>query len=405
VTDICRIQEFVLAEKDPEIHLGHVSISWEAFKMYIVGFRVCDVKHDHIAGAPELLDYLYEFIQPKWAVHSLNWLRLARSSLTLAHALVVTAQFQATDPRDKVYGILGLLDPSVLTKAITIDYSKSIREVIIDIAKVFVTNEPLALYSNFVLQTLREKDRVHFCEVQDLPSWAMDLTKSPTDLDATGTHNRPSRFIPANLKVNPKRDNIARVNDDNSLHTIGTYIGTVVETSQDLLFNAPESVKETLFYVYNKMLKPRNISVEHLMRTIFEFSKGSARVGKFLNGPLFTRMKQTTPETKDQETMLHYCIRDRILFVTSDGHMGFSYHPDTTNGIRPGDVVVGLCSSNVPFILRKTRSGKDYQMINIAYVGDHVCSHPAIDKALEETTAEDIWSDLGKFGVEEYTIV
>jgi hypothetical protein len=405
VTDICRIQEFVLAEKDPEIHLGHVSISWEAFKMYIVGFRVCDVKHDHIAGAPELLDYLYEFIQPKWTVHSLNRLRLARSSLTLADALVVTKQFQATDPRDKVYGILGLLDPSAHTKAITIDYSKSIREVIIDIAKVFVTNEPLTLYAYFALRTLREKDRVHFCEVQDLPSWAMDLIKLPIDLNATGKHNRPSQFIPANLKVNPKKDNIARVNDDNNLHTIGTYIGTVVETSQDLLCNAPETVKEALLYIYNKMLKPRNISVEHLMRTIFEFSKGSGRAGKFLNGPLFTRMEQTTPETKDPETMLRYCIQDRILFVTSDGHMGFSYHSDTTNGIRPGDVVVGLFSSNVPFILRRNQSGKDYQMINIACVGDHVCSHPAIDKALEETTAEDIWSDLGKFGVEEYIIV
>jgi hypothetical protein len=410
VTNICRIQEFVLAEKDPEMHLGHVSITWEAFRIYAVGFCAWDVAHDHITRVPDLLGCLINLVQPTMVVACLTQLRLSRSSYTLADIIMVTALFQATDPRDKVYGILGLLESSADAKTITVDYSRTPHEVFIDCAKVIMTSEPFHMYWNFTLQPLRENDGGKICGIDGLPTWVVDLTRPPYDLKSNRTYHRPEYFIPTYLRINPKKAPIAHISADNALHTIGAYIGTIVETSQDLFFKGFhfDSVTDILYHIYTKMLKPRNISVEHMMDTILKYGIGSDvhDEGIDLSSQyLAARIQERIPKTKLWDAKLQFCIHERILFVTSEGHLGFSYHPDTTNGIRPGDVVVGLFSSNFPFILRKTQSGEYYQMINIAYVGGHVCSHPAIDNAPEGTTEEDIWNDMGKFGVEEYTIV
>jgi hypothetical protein len=394
MTNVRRIQEFVLAKEDPELHLGNVSISWVAFRAYVSGFGNWDVVDEHIARAPELLGCLIQLMQPALVIACLNGLRLSSSSYTLAEILAFTAQFQATDPRDKVYGILGLLQSSDYTNTITVHYSKTMYEVLVDVAKVVMTSQPFVLYCSFALRSLREKDSMQSSSIDGLPSWVVDLTRAPDDLKAAHKYNGPQFFIPTYLRADPKLNPVAHVSADNALHTIGAYIGTIVETSQDLLINSFDSVHDTLFHIYTKILKPRNISMEHLMDTALKYS--SASDGKGTDPTMayiFPRLKGFPPEAESKDIMLRLCIQGRLLFVTSEGHLGFSY------------VVVGLFSSNFPFVLRKTQSGKNYEMVNIAYVGGHACSHPAIDNAPEGTTEEDVWNDLGKFGVEEYTIV
>jgi hypothetical protein len=85
--------------------------------------------------------------------------------------------------------------------------------------------------------------------------------------------------------------------------------------------------------------------------------------------------------------------------------VGLSYHPDTINGIRPGDVVVGLFGINLPFVLRPVSDGENYEMINVAYICKHSYSNPALVGLPEETTEKDIWDNLETFGLKEYTIV
>lgn len=112
--------------------------------------------------------------------------------------------------------------------------------------------------------------------------------------------------------------------------------------------------------------------------------------------------------TESQSEVLRHLTataQNLILFVTREGHVGLSYHPDAINGIRPGDVVVGLFGINLPFILRRSVSSKDYNMVNIAFVAHHICSHPALKDAPEGTTENDVWENLEKFGLQEYTIV
>ncbi|KAF1934846.1 hypothetical protein EJ02DRAFT_488412 [Clathrospora elynae] len=99
--------------------------------------------------------------------------------------------------------------------------------------------------------------------------------------------------------------------------------------------------------------------------------------------------------------------RNRILFVTNEGHIGLSYHPDAVDGIRESDILTGLFGINVPFILRQIQLGNDdhsddipdeapdertqpisqsrYQMINIALVANHKYGHNFVESAAPGT--------------------
>jgi hypothetical protein len=65
-------------------------------------------------------------------------------------------------------------------------------------------------------------------------------------------------------------------------------------------------------------------------------------------------------------------VHDSIMFVTDNDRAGLVYHPDFVNCIRVGDAVVGLFGYNLPFVLRKAETGPYYQVVNIAYVNEHI---------------------------------
>jgi hypothetical protein len=76
--------------------------------------------------------------------------------------LAATCDLQATDPRDKIYGLLGLTNSSILP-----DYDKPASEVFTEVAKLLISEgcmEVLA-YTTLHLQSLK---------VLDLPSWVPD---------------------------------------------------------------------------------------------------------------------------------------------------------------------------------------------------------------------------------------
>jgi hypothetical protein len=56
---------------------------------------------------------------------------------------------------------------------------------------------------------------------------------------------------------------------------------------------------------------------------------------------------------------------DGTIFVTGEGDLGGSYHPDSI-GIQAGDILVALFGVEVPFILRPILETSTYQMLNVA---------------------------------------
>lgn len=98
--------------------------------------------------------------------------------------------------------------------------------------------------------------------------------------------------------------------------------------------------------------------------------------------------------------------REHRVFVTKENHVGMTYHPDS-DGVRKGDVLVGLFGINFPFVLRPVPGTLNehgipsYQMINIAHVAHHKLEHDF----LGEITPDSKWSDYEKFGIREYRII
>jgi hypothetical protein len=207
------------------------------------------------------------------------------------------------------------------------------------------------------------------------------------------------------------------------LHTFGSFIGTVVETTKNLLLNMdtpyfnPNSVAarvEALAQIDELMLRPRGVSLQKLCKDWYPTEDTTRRIepnlrhmlGK-LRSDLNDGFGPDTVFTEEESELLNHIdvvMKDRTVLFTSEGHICLSYHPDAVNGFRPGDILVGLFGANIPFILRPLPSGKDFQMINVAYVFNHVCCRSILVDIPEETPAEYIWNNLEQYGLREYTI-
>ncbi|PVI03814.1 hypothetical protein DM02DRAFT_625517 [Periconia macrospinosa] len=94
------------------------------------------------------------------------------------------------------------------------------------------------------------------------------------------------------------------------------------------------------------------------------------------------------------------------LFITDNGRIGLTYHPDR-NGVRLGDVVVGLFGVNLQFVLHPTEDIRPenqdtiYNMVNVAFVLDHEYLHDFIVDGPEDPD----WEYLSQHGLREYAIV
>jgi hypothetical protein len=425
------VQELKLARSDPKIHLGRNTISWGAFydffktadkattTLQIVSkdnppdelrFEVTNATH-HIASLGDLRENNQEFVK-------------------FVDYLVCTNKCDATNPCDKVYGILGLVGKSISRPWIIPDYMKSPQKVFIETVFFLIQDDPVALYGQLPLHPLRAAWGGTLPSVAGLPSWCMDLTiDSRTVATNLSFYNCPVRMVPTNVwrwTGGPRRKGlgtIARLSANNTLHTVGVHIATILQTSGNLTVERGDEGQEpgsipfsdnTLTQIYDAMLTWGNIPTSSLLRSLHDHPDEPGL--NVQNSPrVFRHSSKTESKTADSETppsrseMLRRIVRsahNMILFTTEEGRIGMSYHPDASQGILRGDVVVGLFGISFPFILRRTsKKSEEYRMINVAYLSDHEFFHPLVKIAPLETTAEDVWNDLGKFGLREYAIV
>lgn len=164
------------------------------------------------------------------AFQALETLRLYKETWAgLTEIVSATSQSQATDPKDRVYGYLGLWsgqDRDILN----VDYSKSLANVFVD-----ATFADMKVENNLEnLNLVRPADR----RIDGLPSWALDFSFGcfPDDLPSfpTAVIVPEDRKRPLNLGLN---------NGQKSLTTIGFLIDTVREVHplpRSFAYTAPE---------------------------------------------------------------------------------------------------------------------------------------------------------------------
>ncbi|KAK5721830.1 hypothetical protein LTR15_006423 [Elasticomyces elasticus] len=163
------IQEFMMARQDPLVSFGPVELRWT--EMVTLGKRI---KEDKV-GMPSLRgafrsestedekDPLERVGAPFFSYQRIKHTGKNRSLAAKGWAV---SQTQATNPRDKVYSLLGLIDPGERA-LITIDYSKEVAWVFAE-----ATYASIVGISNLNILHLVKQEKSDI----PLPSWVVDFS-------------------------------------------------------------------------------------------------------------------------------------------------------------------------------------------------------------------------------------
>ena len=427
------VQELALSRQDPVILIGHRAFSWKSFLQHagfilnyldkITGFKASDYK-DRFERASSFN-----------AIRIAKWEPSRQGTAFFAYQLRRTLYLSATDPRDKVFGLLGISEFG--SKRLLPDYAKSVLEVYTEATTFMLLNRYVSMYFESPLRPLQDH-HTQLSHPFDWPSWVPNFTYA-TKTKRDGRTFNPARQsyqllleapmdnLPLMLNVLPEErvdmlaQNLpynltaAEVSADNTrLSTYGLFAGTIIATSEDALQHLewaepPWLSLNSVYDIYHDIVAPNGVSsADYLCVLLPQEHRHSWRTrpgaqqhefavfDSFLNadrnriheyGALFDRKDDVAPgpfgrDVDDTMQELAEAIssraKERIVFVTDKGHVGLSYHEDLKTGIRSGDILVGLFGVNFPFILRRNESEvKDttHLMINVASVANHQWGH------------------------------
>jgi hypothetical protein len=422
------VQELALS-KTATIRIGHYSIPWIPFQQFFQWLP-------HHKADPETRTTL---------VSACNRVFKVASSDHFDSQLRRTLHLAATDPRDKVYSILGISEFS--DAPIRPDYGKSTRMVYSEAVACLLREKRLMLYFATKLQAETVLDKAMY-----LPSWTMPLPSWVPDLRvATGNGTESTVASGSMSDYNYSMDilevstlpftwtgtireslewmcgrirfPLARFSFNfGTLFAPGVFIAKVTETSSNLMNYAAESTAHAYMPrevcdFYQLVVKPRGIAPDKFIKALLK-AESLFSNSEFME-IMCTTLNYTswsTASTSTRNQVKHVCARIRTkvqsktLFVTDKGQVGVSYHPDYVNGIRTGDMVVGLFGVNFPFILRQN-DNDTYQMINVARITDVVWGHEFLRNTREHVRMPPLypegksWEDYQLYGMREYAIV
>ncbi|KAH7120900.1 heterokaryon incompatibility protein-domain-containing protein [Dendryphion nanum] len=270
------------------------------------------------------------------------------------------------DPRDKVYGLLGLLDSTTGTRVIP-DYTKSIQEVYHDVTMAIHLQNPSSL--RFLFGT-RGPQSSEF----GLPSWTRDFSYTPPIATTwvekhriniydlyQASKNSPSQvsFIDA-TQIKTRGTQVATITQVGSVRTNISFLESlhIIESWLQL---AGLEIPRTL----EAIQKPRH---QQFWRTILgdltlAFSPDleylwsrcdEATMQDYLETIVnfFNPGEDGGPVCKPNQPSLSKIILiatyEKALFLTDDGGMGLAYQ-----GVKEGDEVWILEGGNTPFVLSR----------------------------------------------------
>jgi len=291
-------------------------------------------------------------------------------SRAFAQLLRLTCNFNATDPRDKIYALLGMIGDD--GKEFPVDYTRSLQEVWREAVSFSITKSR----NLEILETNREYIDPH------VPSW---MTSWLSQLkDGASWSQRSLYRTSADLGAVPPRFS----DDGKVLYVKGLTLGTVASCmipSADV--DGVENLElwfeifRTCLFLYNRSFGPEH--QQAFWRTLLMDQDQSIAGKPKLPASESQLLKAATlfnelpvPEyfepdsqpnvRRDRFTMpfvhqIDDCLKNRCFFVTNDGCMGIG--PSCT---QKGDVVAVLLGGAHCFLLRP--KDKQYQLVGNAYV-------------------------------------
>jgi len=283
----------------------------------------------------------------------------------------------ATDPRDFVFGVLGMLDSEQKT-SIPIDYSLSTGQVfsLASISHMEITKE-LCFYCD---------SEYHASKISELPSWSTDWSMpafSGNELDLSTKSLCIGGFYKASFQFNQ----LPTLLPDLSLEVVAIPICRVVEVSKGIMSSvsftsSPFKLKSILKDWYEFSARHEGFVLEDFLRVILgdklDFvsseKKGCRRITsddipkvqrwwEWFQERLDDSKDWTWDDFREDERYWEICDSflwasfGRKLFWTSGKHLGLGrYSSDVQRDIRAGDEIYILPDCRVPLVLRPANS-------------------------------------------------
>jgi hypothetical protein len=272
--------------------------------------------------------------------------------------LISTRKFEATDPRDKIYGLLGVASDAQAL-GITPNYSSTIQEVYIDVARRLIRYTGSFDVLKFV-ETLKHDD--------SLPSWVPDWRSRRMELFGDGT-------ITGKPLYKATRETVPKLTDSpgaTRLGLQGVSVDTITMTTSGPIEEGQgtNAIGHGLWWLRAKaaigsVYKPTNESLAMAL--------GRTRIaGMHDDIQIFGGKPDAPIEVKEDEAGYNYfrplgvIIQNqtlyRIFFTTRNGFMGLA--PFTA---QLGDAIFLVPGCDTPLLLRRFK-GKEFHFVGQCYV-------------------------------------
>lgn len=386
------VQEFVLASKSKIILGDHVTSSHHFIHVILrclkelidekpgsyylySDLRIGQREHIH---AKRLHWHISMLLEMSDSFHESGGVSLYGYSVLSRHTI-------ATDPRDRIYGLLGILK-SYVAEPILPDYSKAWPQVLAEATMVMISEDGLFPYMSrgFVFPSTEQPK-----EGYQTPSWVLEFSQPDEKyypftfmdkyhghkLDSSGTERR--------------RRSLRLSNDFRTLYKHGWHVGTIrtsfVFATNAALGDSPQCPPELaagLYDFYHQVLKPRGIAPSRLYEAIHSKLYPRCNLEGFVS---------SLRGHRDQFMRMYLLDRDKdnfAVFTTEEGDVGATWLGNTFE-IRADDIIVALFERQMPFVLRPVPGDSTYRMVNLAYI-------PGLSDPYIQFHSDVTWGNLDK---------
>lgn len=362
------IQEFLLASCDPMVILGNLQIEWITF---LDTTRECVDMHGENSASDvsenKQMDQPYTHFMMLYYIQRRVCFR-TRGEASLYEYLALSRHAIATDPRDRVYGLLGIVKPYVAEPIIP-DYSKTWPQVIAEATIVMISEDGKFPYMT-VDFAFPPADKPKEC--YHTSSWVLYFSyRLENDISAPDNFHYFGHKLDSE-GIERRRKSLRLSEDFRTLYKHGLYVGTIKEIfvlSTDVILMESRQVPMNelaagLYDFYHRVLKPKGISPSRLYEALDTRLSTYCDLEEFVSSLLGPR-NEFTPEIGFYEDVIY----NTAVFLTEKGDVGATWLNNTFE-IRAGDIIVALFERGMPFILRPVQGDSTYRMVNMAYVSE-----------------------------------
>ncbi|KAH7408717.1 heterokaryon incompatibility protein-domain-containing protein [Phaeosphaeria sp. MPI-PUGE-AT-0046c] len=391
---------------DPEkVGLTKMIYSVEHAAQFFAGVDPTKLHHKFAQFLPHIREADYERVLYEVGLQLGQWrafskaaiivrrgLRSSRAPTSLSTLVELTRTFNATDPRDKVYALLGLCAfngmSAFKTHRITPDYARSVASTFSEAMAIILMDDFWMSYPQWTLHLGRD-------DVPDLPSWVPNIAHTRVWERDAKSASIASKYCPdyklvkkavCDLTGSESKTLYPRYisfsDDFSHMHTVGHLLGVVknrVALRADSL-DAHEILLENVS-VLQDFLSTESIEPMTAVALLL------GRPGKLMDhdiqhmtnfgDPLESIALEDIPSALLDKQFLWdvvHSLSGQTVFVTDTGCVGRS-----VGDFEEGDVVAGLFGIDLIFILKRADGGR-YRMVNPAHVANHVLSPPWREK-------------------------